>query len=704
MKKQFFKAVFFLLALIIALTTAGCNNGNEKGSDHVNKENKYIKSPEEPINEKGITWPKGQAIPTMAPLAETIDAVYFSAFNDDQFTTLSALQGLVNREQPRILIVKGDDIARWSDNPDQYKYNEFKGRDAWNIFEKYKDYFKGYVIYDTRNFGVNYAGETVYNGSRNLATTVAGLQDLLPVSESTYKKLLEMGLDKPVVEDYRNKFKNNIEVFTELYDKYWKDCTKRILFSMSPGEHTGYIRDMAVAIKAAVVWLDPRILEEVELMNKFLDDMTPGESIIMGWWHNETAGIRTGTKKGIPTVPSDYFENSTIHAAMDRKVNPPAIHKKPKLENKVYIALTFTDGDNLQYVQHVMRERWNDSRRRSFPISWTFSPVLVDAAPDIMDYYYRTATENDCLVSGPSGLGYASVENFPPELVEPYARWTEQYLAKSGITVVTQWRSMDQVQDGYNNYTRLVRSLYGFTTNDSQNKEAMYEFFNNVPRITQDPWYEENPNIIYSTLKSKIDQNLSKLDSQPLFFAAQANVWKITPRQLETVVKKLQSDYGSDKVEFVRLDHLFMLICEYENKPYNLCLSADVKITGSDNSNSLELVADGTPREGSVWSAANEGEKWISFDLGAEYSISRYVISFAGAAGMDKSLNVKDYRLLASTDGSQWVEADIVKGNEDHVRDIDLGNVKARYIKIIIDNPGADNIGRIADVEIFGVK
>ena len=526
----------------------------------------------------------------------------------------------------------------------------------------------------------------------------------MPVSESTYKKLKDLGLDKPVEEDFRGKFNNNVEIFTELYEKYWKGCSKRILFSLSPGDHTGFIRDMAVAVKGAVVWLDPRIMEEVELLNKFLDDMTPGESIIMGWWHQEGAGIRTGTRYGIPTVPSDYFENSTIHAAMERKINPPSIPDKPKLENKIYIALTMTDGDNLQYVQHVMRLRWNDSKRGEFPISWTFAPVLVDAAPDIMDYYYRTATDNDCMVSGPSGLGYASVENLPEELVIPYAKWTEQYLTKSGITVVTQWRDMDQVPNGYDNYTKIIRSLYGFTTNATQNKDVMYEIYNNVPKITQEPWYEENPNNIYATLKAKIDQNISRTENEPLFYAAQANVWKITPRQLETVVRKLKSEYGDDKVEFVRLDHLFMLINEYENKPYNLCLSSDTKISAIDSSVNPKLAADGTPANSSVWSSSKEGEKWITFEFGAEYNISRYVISFAGAAGMDKTLNIKDYRVTASTDGQQWVMIDEVKGNEDDVRDIDLENAKASYIKIIIDNPGSDSTARIADVEIFGTK
>ena len=33
-------------------------------------------------------------------------------------------------------------------------------------------------------------------------------------------------------------------------------------------------------------------------------------------------------------------------------------------------------------------------------------PLLIDAAPAILNYYHATATENDLLIAGPSGVGY----------------------------------------------------------------------------------------------------------------------------------------------------------------------------------------------------------------------------------------------------------------------------------------------------------
>ena len=68
----------------------------------------------------------------------------------------------------------------------------------------------------------------------------------------------------------------------------------------------------------------------------------------------------------------------------------------------------------MQYVEHLMRKLWNNSDRGKVPMGWTLSPAMVDAMPGALNYYHQTSTDNDVLISGPSGYGYAYPNNMIP--------------------------------------------------------------------------------------------------------------------------------------------------------------------------------------------------------------------------------------------------------------------------------------------------
>ena len=177
-------------------------------------------------------------------------------------------------------------------------------------------------------------------------------------------------------------------------------------------------RDVQVAVGAAVVWLTAK-LRTKQVFEKFLSDMTPGEAVVLGWYTTERSGVTTGTKHGIGTVPSNFFISGTVYGGQEHKIQIPEAPAKPKLENKVYITIYISDGDNIQYNQRYMRKLWDQTlnvrRSNNVPMNWTIAPALVDIAPGIINYYYTTATDNDCFVVGPSGMGY----------IMPYNTWSE---------------------------------------------------------------------------------------------------------------------------------------------------------------------------------------------------------------------------------------------------------------------------------------
>ena len=375
---------------------------------------------------------------------------------------------------------------------------------------------------------------------------------------------------------------------------------------------------MAAATKAAIVWLDNRKPEEKEVMVKFFKDMKPGESLAIGWYTEERSGIGAGTENGISTVPADYFENSTVYAGTSSYINLPPVPKKPELENKVYIALFLSDGDNVQYNQHTMKMLWENKDRGSVPINWTISPSLVDFAPCILNHYYETATENDFFASGPSGLGYALVVdrlndlqgegdvNFTnQEHIDAYTKLTQRYLERSGIRVITIW---DEVKDFHmNSYTKYARNLYGTTYQDwigsyvHGTVQDRYIIDNKLAFLPNNPCYSEDVNEIYNLWSNVIEE---WDQSTPLFFTAQGNAWKVSPASMKNLVRRLDR-LAPGKIEILRGDHFFALFNEYHGLPFNLALSSRLKVEASDATDKADLVLNGTP-SGDIWMASGE--------------------------------------------------------------------------------------------------
>src|SRR6185312_11969423 len=111
--------------------------------------------------------------------------------------------------------------------------------------------------------------------------------------------------------------------------------------------------------------------------NSFLSSMGAGGTF-MGWWPEEGSGVTRASQYGIATVASDYATNLTVHSGMPRTVNIKPIPPKPALQNKMYVAFIMSDGDNLQYVEHLERKLWNDPGRGQVPMGWTMSPAMLD--------------------------------------------------------------------------------------------------------------------------------------------------------------------------------------------------------------------------------------------------------------------------------------------------------------------------------------
>ena len=669
-----------------------------------------------PVAEKNLDWPEGQIFPSFTePTKELI------AFPDDILThrervALTSLQGFVNAIETRVTILAGD-VAKWLGD---YGYS-YKVVAEEDVYSQIKELCEGAVA------GVVLYSDELNAEYMNLAASIGNIMNALPLTAEDYEKWRSEGIDLPILVDIRGlTYDNPTEIYKYFFDNYWDYCNKRILVVQRTGL-AFEMRDLAAAVGGAVVYLSCEGNTETWLFKKFLNDMTPGESIITGWYADQERELMTvAANCGLSCVPSDFFSNATVFA-QKQEIEVPKVPDMPELENKIYIAYFLSDGDNIQYDMHAMREYWdnNSSQKDKVPVNWTISPALVDIAPGMMNYYYSRATDTECFVCGPSGMGYTMPKNtfganrgnqfLNTKDFTSYVNMTNDYLQKSGLRTVTIWDNLSLAQR--NIYSKNGTFLYGLTVQhftDSSLKKRFTGVTNDMLIMQMTPGYfaqnAEN-NYALTNIADNINDAVKYLKyngNKPVFVATQVSVWGYhnigDVAELEKHLSDYYADiYGKDVVEFVRADHFYNLYYEANKLPQDITLKSELSATASSNSDKAILTTDGTCYGDSIWTAEAEGVQSITYSLGKSYNLNEIAVYHAETNGLDKSLNTKSFKVEVSTDNTNWKKVAEVSGNTESWSDVQFKATKASFVRITVTDAGSDNIARIADVDIYGV-
>ncbi len=483
---------------------------------------------------------------------------------DDELVLFASLKGLVNAKQPRIFSYEGDAFAEgphaWLDSLG-LKYTEIA--DNWDLIEKYQSELSGIVVYD------NSVPDTV-----NLATTIASSKRALVVAPSLVSKLTSAPYNLPILADFRGKFATKLDVYRALYDQYWPTLPHRLALGLNPSAVRAAVREYATAVGAASLWLDPEQPSEAPLLNQFLSSMGAG-AVWMGWWPNEGPGVSAASKYGIATVASDFSSNLTLHSGMPRTIHVQKIPDKPELANKLYVAFILSDGDNLQYVEHLERKLWANGDRGKVPMGWTLSPAMVDAMPGALDYFWTTATPNDCLLSGPSGYGYTYPNLWSDSTqLDAFVTKTESYEEQAGFRVITVWNTITGgiAQNVGESYAAHAPSLLGLTAQNTGGGLTIYQ--KTLPGMALACNYCTGEPAMHDFIDSSAQGWDGK---EPRFLIIQAQPWQnVTPTSFMNVANSLGPDYV-----VVRPDHIFELIREANGLPINPVNQYTIAVTAS---------------------------------------------------------------------------------------------------------------------------
>ncbi|MBX5449029.1 MAG: hypothetical protein IRZ24_03095 [Thermogemmatispora sp.] len=304
----------------------------------------------------------------------------------------STLAGLVNVPQPQLYLVTYDDDLFWLEvalSPWVVTQETLAVSGEALLRElvaRFQERLAGFIVYDPQ-----------CPASINVATTLAGISGAV-VTASELLPLLQSVCPKPVLIDLRRlQWRSESLAYRWAREASQAQRSRRLLAGMNPVIASG-LRSFLVATRTFVHWLDSRAWlpaagQQRQLLEELLADLDPG-GVHLGWFPDEGSGVTLASEQAIAVLASDHCSNLEVWTALQSpgllgRLQRQAQHYRrqcaerplPALEPRVYLAMTISDGDNLQYTQHRMLHLWRDPARGRLPLGWTIAPALMEAAP-----------------------------------------------------------------------------------------------------------------------------------------------------------------------------------------------------------------------------------------------------------------------------------------------------------------------------------
>ncbi|GAA1577805.1 hypothetical protein GCM10009789_34100 [Kribbella sancticallisti] len=334
----------------------------------------------------------------------------------------------------------------------------------------------------------------------------------------------------------------SLTVTVEMWNQYLVTATDTAPTRVEPFP---YFRDYVVATKALVSWLPPNG-PTGELLKEHFAKVGP-TTPYAGWFSNDVAGEWSGVdlaaQGGSEVLPADFYMNGTVLSGVSAPISDKVRKFTPiQPKNKVYLTLTFGEGDNVQYCQRHMRDLWDDPRRGEAPVNWTVSPLLADIGPSLLSHYQRTATKNDLLVCGPSGAGYTYPGAWPADQVDEYMKLSGRYMRSTGMDLVYAYNHRvddrwvpfsEEIGRSYADHTPLRGIIQSWEGGDLLVRRGGLPVIGNF-----------SPPGKAAEYKAALDAHIAEWDGKsPLFIAGAINAWSWTPSDVADLAKLLTAPY-----------------------------------------------------------------------------------------------------------------------------------------------------------------
>lgn len=390
-------------------------------------------------------------LPVSSPPARTLLHANLLEASPETRLALTVLQGLVNRERPRILLTQDPGwhgphgIPKWIEGLRERGYRIQEVSDPLDLVRRFRHLLKGAVLYEAE-----LESEPLRLHKLNVLTLYCALESALPVTPELQEKL-----ELPVLLDARGRFDSPGEAYEWAYKELWPRASRRAVAFLAPRHIV--LRDYLVAHRIVPFWISHGMDREAEeICLRFLDEAEPNAAVLGCWggYGEQPPGRvsednlqRLASLRGKFVVVSDGCFNLTVHSGL-RYAGAPPPPQRPAIKSepgKVYVVFSVTDGDNLQYLQQHFRSPhwWEDPRRGEVPIGWSLNPLASVLMPDVMEFLQKTCTENDEFFCSTAGIGliapalYAKdLYSDPAGVYRDYVRISAELMRRTGLDMI----------------------------------------------------------------------------------------------------------------------------------------------------------------------------------------------------------------------------------------------------------------------------
>jgi hypothetical protein len=118
-----------------------------------------------------------------------------------------------------------------------------------------------------------------------------------------------------------------------------------------------------------------------------------------------------------------------------------------------------------------------------------------------------------------------------------------------------------------------------------------------------------------------------------------------------------------------------------------------------------DKALDGVVSPASKWTSANAAPpQWLAVDLGAVRNINGYVVRMAADATEDAHYDFLAYQIQTGASfGGPWTTQFTVSNPAQYgvMRSVHTSPVAARFVRLLVTNPGVDNYARLPEFEVF---
>lgn len=436
----------------------------------------------------------------------------------DEALAVASLQGVINRRSPELYVLSAKNSrpqfwldllskdGRWLERRPQQSLPDLAA-----IVKLAGPRIKGAVIWDP-----------AVPATVNVATTIAGVEDAVVLSPDFADRYLSKW-HLPVIKDLRGQFTGS-DVGSVKNDAYrWAireylakgACSSHLLclfedaFTTRAHGDIGYVvtRDWAVRNRAFVFDLSPwgdevpgddphqhlgtdldtykMILAEImrQAAGKQMTEMTG----FFAFSKYSATADHNSAHLGVPTEwesvwlisPYNCYQNTISSDCFNQSIHSQAPRRQLKqnrkaasipLEKKAYVCILMSDYDSATPLYDFLPTHWNDPDRGKIPLAWGINPDLLETYPDLIAYYYSTATPDDTFTSDASAAGYMNPNRIAKDQLPLFIRHNQRLFQEADMDIAPMVLDRDQptaaVKDAFqqfapSGYATIVADVNG---------------------------------------------------------------------------------------------------------------------------------------------------------------------------------------------------------------------------------------------------